>query len=189
MCLFSVCAVLCLGRGLATSWSLVQGVLPIVNRSGNWKAARAHKGYRAIQKRYVRVNVTKKPTWRWQSCAETYHRMQQLHLLERASCWQERSKCCPQILLFLILHLRGLKCLIILLSEAIFGALLSLFGRVVFAIRWFIILSTKAWNGPYLQLVKSTPCPHIVSSRSVLILSFQLLLDLTSNRPGHSSGG
>jgi hypothetical protein len=34
---FGVYAVLCLGRGLATSWSLVQGVLPIVNRSGNWK--------------------------------------------------------------------------------------------------------------------------------------------------------
>jgi hypothetical protein len=49
MCLFCLCAVLCLGRGLATSWSLVQGVLPIVNRSGNWKEARAHKGCRAIQ--------------------------------------------------------------------------------------------------------------------------------------------
>jgi hypothetical protein len=27
MCLFCVCTVLCLGRGLATSWSLVQGFL------------------------------------------------------------------------------------------------------------------------------------------------------------------
>jgi hypothetical protein len=49
MCFFCVGAVLCLGRGLATSWSLVQEVLPIVNRSGNWKEARAHKGCRAIQ--------------------------------------------------------------------------------------------------------------------------------------------
>jgi hypothetical protein len=48
--IFSVCAVLYLGRGLATSWSLAQGVLPILNRSGDWKAMRAHKGYRAIKK-------------------------------------------------------------------------------------------------------------------------------------------
>jgi hypothetical protein len=46
---FCVCVVLYLGRVLATSWSLVQGVLPIVNRSGDWKAARSHKGCRAIQ--------------------------------------------------------------------------------------------------------------------------------------------
>jgi hypothetical protein len=50
MCLFCVCAVLRLGRGLSTSWSLVQGVLPSVYRSGHWKAARAHKGCRVIQK-------------------------------------------------------------------------------------------------------------------------------------------
>jgi hypothetical protein len=49
MCLFCVCAVLCLGRGLATSWSLVQNVIPIVNRSRKWKAGRAHKGCRAIK--------------------------------------------------------------------------------------------------------------------------------------------
>jgi hypothetical protein len=30
MCLFCVCVVLYLGRGLATSWSLVQGILPSV---------------------------------------------------------------------------------------------------------------------------------------------------------------
>jgi hypothetical protein len=47
MCLFCVCAVLCLGRGLAMSCSLIQGVLPIVNKSGNWKEARTHKGCRA----------------------------------------------------------------------------------------------------------------------------------------------
>jgi hypothetical protein len=35
MCLFCVCVVLCLGRGLATSWSLVQGVLPSVKLSRN----------------------------------------------------------------------------------------------------------------------------------------------------------
>jgi hypothetical protein len=29
--LFYVCVVLCLGSGLATGWSLVQGVLPSVN--------------------------------------------------------------------------------------------------------------------------------------------------------------
>jgi hypothetical protein len=45
-----VCAVLCLGWGLATSWSLVQEVLPSVSRSGNWKAVRAHKRCRAIKK-------------------------------------------------------------------------------------------------------------------------------------------
>jgi hypothetical protein len=49
MCVYCVCAFLCLGRGLETSWSLVQGVLPIVNRSGNRKEARAHKSCRAIK--------------------------------------------------------------------------------------------------------------------------------------------
>jgi hypothetical protein len=38
MCLFCACAVLCLGRGLATRCSLVQGVLPIVNGSGPTRA-------------------------------------------------------------------------------------------------------------------------------------------------------
>jgi hypothetical protein len=50
MCLFWVCALLYLGRGLATSWSLDQGILTIVNRSGDWKAVRAHKGCRTIKK-------------------------------------------------------------------------------------------------------------------------------------------
>jgi hypothetical protein len=36
-CLFCVCVVLWLGRGLATSWSLVQGVVPSVKWSWNWK--------------------------------------------------------------------------------------------------------------------------------------------------------
>jgi hypothetical protein len=34
---FCVCIVLCLGRGLATSWSPVQRVLPSVNLSRNWE--------------------------------------------------------------------------------------------------------------------------------------------------------
>jgi hypothetical protein len=40
-----------LGRDLAKSWSLIQGVLPDCRRirSGNSKEARAHKGCRAIQ--------------------------------------------------------------------------------------------------------------------------------------------
>jgi hypothetical protein len=42
--------VLCLGSGLATSWSLVQGALHIVNRLGNWKEARTHKCCRAFEK-------------------------------------------------------------------------------------------------------------------------------------------
>jgi hypothetical protein len=40
MLLFCVCDVLCLGRGLATSWSLVQGILPSVeetNYGTEWK--------------------------------------------------------------------------------------------------------------------------------------------------------
>jgi hypothetical protein len=43
MCLFYV-SVLCLGRGLATSWSLVQGVPPSVKWSWNWKQRPGHKG-------------------------------------------------------------------------------------------------------------------------------------------------
>jgi hypothetical protein len=51
MCLFCVCVVLCLGRGLATSWSLVQGVLPSVKWSWSWKAeARAQGSCRASEK-------------------------------------------------------------------------------------------------------------------------------------------
>jgi hypothetical protein len=50
-CLVCICVFLCLVRGLVRSWSLVQGVLLIVNRSGNWKEARAHKGCRASKKK------------------------------------------------------------------------------------------------------------------------------------------
>jgi hypothetical protein len=45
--LFRICVVLCVGSGLATGWSPVQGVLPTVYRLRNWKAAKVHKGCRA----------------------------------------------------------------------------------------------------------------------------------------------
>jgi hypothetical protein len=52
MRLFCVCVVLCLGRGLATSWSLAQGVLSSVKWSWNWKAeARAQGGCTASDKK------------------------------------------------------------------------------------------------------------------------------------------
>jgi hypothetical protein len=52
MCLFCVCVVLCLGRGLATSWSLVKGVQPSVKWSWNWKTeARAQGGCRVTEKK------------------------------------------------------------------------------------------------------------------------------------------
>jgi hypothetical protein len=45
VCVYSVCVVLCLGRGLATNWSLAQGVLPSVkNDHETEKEARAHGG-------------------------------------------------------------------------------------------------------------------------------------------------
>jgi hypothetical protein len=40
--LFCVCVVLCLGSGLATGWSLVQGVLPTVYRLRNWSEIAFH---------------------------------------------------------------------------------------------------------------------------------------------------
>jgi hypothetical protein len=52
MCLFCVCVFLSLGRGLTTSWSLVQGVLPSVKWSWNWKSeTRAQAGCRASEKK------------------------------------------------------------------------------------------------------------------------------------------
>jgi hypothetical protein len=54
ICLFCVCVVLCLSRGLATSWSLIQGVLLSVKWSWNWKAeARAQGGCRASEKKIL----------------------------------------------------------------------------------------------------------------------------------------
>jgi hypothetical protein len=44
MCLFCVCVFLCLGKGLATSWSLVQGVLPSVKMIMNWKRGQGPRG-------------------------------------------------------------------------------------------------------------------------------------------------
>jgi hypothetical protein len=35
--LFSACVVLCVGSGLAMGWSSIQGVLPIVYNSRNYK--------------------------------------------------------------------------------------------------------------------------------------------------------
>jgi hypothetical protein len=56
MCLFCVCVVLCLGRGLATSWSLVQAVLPSVKMIMKLKKeARAHRGCRASEKKNLLI--------------------------------------------------------------------------------------------------------------------------------------
>jgi hypothetical protein len=44
-----LCAfILCVGRGLATGWSPVQGVLPTVYRLRNWKRGQGPKGCTAI---------------------------------------------------------------------------------------------------------------------------------------------
>jgi hypothetical protein len=48
--LFCVCVVLCVGSGLAKGWSPVQGVLSTVYRLRNWKLAKVHKGWRAIDR-------------------------------------------------------------------------------------------------------------------------------------------
>jgi hypothetical protein len=59
VCSFCDCVVLCLGRGLATSWSLVQGVLPSVKWSWNWKAeVRAQRGCRVGEKKLHNVHLT-----------------------------------------------------------------------------------------------------------------------------------
>jgi hypothetical protein len=52
MCLFCVCVVLCLGRGLATSRSPVRGVLPSVKWLWNWKSeARTQGGCKTSEKK------------------------------------------------------------------------------------------------------------------------------------------
>jgi hypothetical protein len=49
--LFYVCVVLCVGSGLATGWSPVQGVLPAVYRLRSWKSGQGpKKGCRAIDR-------------------------------------------------------------------------------------------------------------------------------------------
>jgi hypothetical protein len=54
---FCVCVVLCLGRGLATGWSPVQGVLPSVKWSRNWEISpmlesRAKRREKSFQPHY-----------------------------------------------------------------------------------------------------------------------------------------
>jgi hypothetical protein len=54
VCVYSVCVVLCLGRGHATSWSLVQGVLPSVKWLWNWKVeARAHGAAEPVKQKFL----------------------------------------------------------------------------------------------------------------------------------------
>jgi hypothetical protein len=57
MCLFCVCVVLCLGRDVATSWSLAQGVLPSVKIIMKLKKAetRAQGGCRASEKKMLQL--------------------------------------------------------------------------------------------------------------------------------------
>jgi hypothetical protein len=47
---YCVCIVLCVGSGLATGWSPVQGVLPLCIDQETAKAAKVHKGCRAIRR-------------------------------------------------------------------------------------------------------------------------------------------
>jgi hypothetical protein len=44
VCLLCVCAVLCVGSGLATDWSPVQRVLPTIYRLRNWKSGQGPQG-------------------------------------------------------------------------------------------------------------------------------------------------
>jgi hypothetical protein len=58
---FCVCVVLCLGRGLATSWSPVQGVLPSVNYQETEKSALCSKKWEQASKwgqEEVKKNLT-----------------------------------------------------------------------------------------------------------------------------------
>jgi hypothetical protein len=69
VCVYSVCVVLCLGRGLATSWSLAQGVLPSVKWSWNWKQRPGPKGaLEPVKNTNVRVR------WDvWNYAVSVYH--------------------------------------------------------------------------------------------------------------------
>jgi hypothetical protein len=54
----SVCAfILCVGSGLATGWSPLQGALPTVLRIKKLKKRAKSKGYRAIERERKRTNV------------------------------------------------------------------------------------------------------------------------------------
>jgi hypothetical protein len=51
VCVYSVCVVVCVGSGLATGWSPVLGVLPIMYRLWNWKSCQGPtKGCRTIER-------------------------------------------------------------------------------------------------------------------------------------------
>jgi hypothetical protein len=69
---FCVCVVLCLVRGLATSWSPVQGVLQSVNYQQTGKSALCSKmgaspqvGVRGSKKKYYTVNTVAYRAWIW----------------------------------------------------------------------------------------------------------------------------
>jgi hypothetical protein len=56
LCVYTVCIVLCVGSGLATGWSTVQGVLPTVYRLRNWKhGSRATDRCRSYYGQYLRL--------------------------------------------------------------------------------------------------------------------------------------
>jgi hypothetical protein len=63
---FCACVVLCLGRGLATSWSPVQGVLPSVNDQETEKSALSskvgakRKGEKVLTNMHVNVHISSK---------------------------------------------------------------------------------------------------------------------------------
>jgi hypothetical protein len=50
VCVLCVCIVLCVGNGIATGWSPVQRVYLMCIDQGTEKAAKIHKGCRAIDR-------------------------------------------------------------------------------------------------------------------------------------------
>jgi hypothetical protein len=61
VCVYSVCVVLCVGSGLATGWSLVQGVLPYVKKNyGTEAEARAQqKAVAPLMSEWVNTQIHK----------------------------------------------------------------------------------------------------------------------------------